>query len=38
MFKLYATPKLGQHLFLLILNQLLAKLRETFFDPSVFTV
>ena len=38
MFKLYATPKLGQRLFLLILYQLLAKLREAFFDPPIFTV
>ena len=38
MFKLYTTPKLGQRLLLLVLNQLFAKLREAFFNPSVFTV
>ena len=38
MFKLYTTPKLGQRLFLLVLNQLFAKLREALFNPSVFTV
>ena len=38
MFKLYTTPKLGQRLFLLVPNQLFAKLREAFFNPSVFTV